>query len=108
MLSQYRNRLTFDVTGQSGSALPGALSSVSGLKQQNSGGRMTLELVKYLYRRTLKCGVTQLQRQIPGLLFLDATLCDQRTDTHRSCFGCLRVKILRVYCQSHRSEIERS
>jgi len=45
---------------------------------------MTLTFVKYLYRSALECSCAQLRRKFSGILFLNATLSDQRTDANYS------------------------
>ena len=46
----------------------------------NADNQMTLKFVKYLYRSALECSFAQLGRKMPGILFINTTRCNQRTD----------------------------
>jgi len=69
---------------------------------------MTLKFVEYLYFGALECGFAKFCRKIAGLLSLNATFCDQRTDTNRSCCGRACIEVPCVQCQSRAREIDRS
>jgi hypothetical protein len=66
-------------------------SRVSVVKQKNADNGMTLKFVKYLHRSALECSLAQLRRKMPGVLFLNATVRDQRTDT--DCPGPVRFHV---------------
>jgi len=59
---------------------------------------MTLKFVKYLYCSALERGFAQLQWKMPGILFQDATLRDQRADAH--CPRPLRfhIRVISLQC----------
>ena len=56
------------------------ISRVSAIVKTDADNRMALKFVKYLYRSTLECSFSQPGRKLPGILLLNTTRCNQRTD----------------------------
>jgi hypothetical protein len=71
-----RSRSMSDPLGRADRLCP-VLSFLVPVKNQNSDNRMTLKLVKYLYRGALACCFAQSSGKISGIAFPNTTFCDQ-------------------------------
>jgi integrase len=80
---------------------------VSAIVQTHSDNGMTLNSVQYLYCSALECSFTQRRRKASGILFLNATPRDQRTDANYSRLARFHVGAISLQRQFCGSEIER-